>query len=174
MSVHDPASSFGAPGGAWDSAFWAEATGAKTSKSKMKVTAPLKRFILARTRSSPSDYRPDEGLRTALPLQRSTGGGRWYFARERRFLPPRRVTSRIFVRGICGMMRSPSRCRCGGVGLGLGRSLLFRREEGAWETVGGDWKGRTWRLCARSSWSARGPAAWTTTYIRSAAAPGSA
>src|SRR5919112_1457915 len=150
MSVHDPASSFGAPGGAWDSAFWADATGAKTSKSKMKVTAPLKRFILARTRSSPSDNRPDEGLRTALPLQRSAGGGRGYFARERRFLPPRRVTSRNFVRGIGGKMHSPDRCRYGWGGVGFGSSLLFRREEDAWETVGGGWKGRTWRLCARS------------------------
>src|SRR5215211_5043150 len=112
MSVHDPASSFGAPGGAWDSVFWAEAAGAKSSKirSAMKVTAPLKMFVLARTRSSPSDNRPEEGLRSALPLQRSAGGGREYFARERRFLPPRRVTSRVFVEGICGKVHSPDRC----------------------------------------------------------------
>src|SRR5215212_9035355 len=127
MSVHDPASSFGAPGGAWDSVFWAEAAGAKTSKirSVMKVAAPLKMFVLARTRSSPSDNRPEEGLRSALPLQRSAGGGRGYFARERRFLPPRRVASRVFVRGIIRKMRSTERCRCGAVGLGLGWSLLF-------------------------------------------------
>src|SRR5215213_10273534 len=151
MSVHDPASSFGAPGGA--SVSWAEDTGAKTSKTRsvMKVAAPLKMFVLARTRSSPSDNRPDGDLRSALPLQRSAGGGRGYFARERRFLPPRRVTSRVFVEGICGKVHSPDRCLCRGMGLGLGRSQLFRREEDAWETVGGGWKGRTWRLCARSS-----------------------
>src|SRR5215212_11476945 len=117
----------------------------------MKVAAPLKMFVLARTRSSPSDNRPDGDLRSALPLQRSAGGGRGYFARERRFLPPRRVTSRNFVRGIGGKMHSPDRCRYGWVGLGLGWSLLFRREEDEWETVRCGWNGRTWRLCARSS-----------------------
>src|SRR5215213_11416803 len=65
MSVQDPASSLGAPGGAWEAVSWATArsggdTGATNSKTRnvIDVKAPLRRFIHARTRSSPLPRSP--------------------------------------------------------------------------------------------------------------------
>src|SRR5215211_5439940 len=105
MSVQDPASSFGAPGGAWDVAFWArarsgEVTGARTSKTRsvIKVAAPRTRFILDRTRGSPL-LTGREALPVTLPYNGAAGGGRAYFAREDRPLPPRRSTSGADVVG---------------------------------------------------------------------------
>ena len=54
----------------------------------------------------------------------------------------------------------------------MGRSLLFRREEKAWEAVEGGWREKTSKRCARSSWPAGARAAWTTTCTSFAAAQG--
>src|SRR3954453_20734900 len=54
MSTHEPASSFGAPGGAsWAAALWREGATTSRIESAIRVATLLTRTILARTRSSP-------------------------------------------------------------------------------------------------------------------------
>src|SRR5215211_5100845 len=159
MSVQDPASSFGAPGGAWDSVSCAAAppgqdTSARASKNRsaIEVAAPLRRSILVRTRALLYlDDRPDENLPAVLPLQRCRRRRTRVFCTRGPSLTIPKTASNDRHRGIVGKIHSINHCRCCGVGLGLGWSVLFRREEDAWETVGGGWSERTWRPCARSS-----------------------
>src|SRR5215217_8272846 len=157
MSAHDPASSFGAPGGVPFS--WADARISRMD-SAIRVAALLTSTILARTRCTPL-LRP-AGRRTSGPFSPyndadGDDGGilhEWAVAYH--------LPGAIFLK---------NRCRSGGTALRLGRSVLLRREDEAWETVG-SCPGKISRPCARSSWSANAPAAWTTTSTSCAAASG--
>jgi len=104
----------------------------------MKVAATLTRFILARTRGSPLITGPDESPRAALPLQRCRRRRTMVFCTRDPSLTTPKTDFRDLCRGIIEKNLGTDRCRCGGVGLRLGWSPLFRREEDAWETVGGN------------------------------------
>src|SRR5215208_6860261 len=140
MIVQEPAFSFGAPGGAsgvfsWATARSSENTGKRSKiRNAIDVAAPLTGFILTRTRCSPLPRYPAllsttvpptayEGIlhERAFPyhlensLERSTSWDRWEDSQHK-----------------------PLLLLWGAVTLGVVPAL--RREEDAWETVGGGWQ----------------------------------
>src|SRR5215204_1358999 len=157
MSVQDPASSFGAPGGAWEFVFWAKArsgeeTCARTSRTRSttKAAAPRTWFILARTRGPPV-------VTGRVKVSRSRSPTTVPPAADERILHERTVPYHPEDRPWGSKSQDfredqehrPLPLRWSAVT--LRRSQLFRREEDAWETVGGDLPGRTSKRCARNS-----------------------